>query len=85
MFELASPKSSRKSLSGEIGVGTACPPIGLPAGGFTFSWSTIETSAMPALAMASSSDGTWPVMEVSEDAVEEPDIMENVDGSVNVS
>lgn len=40
---------------------------------------------MPALAMASSSDGTWPVMEVSEDAVEEPDIMENVDGSVNVS
>jgi hypothetical protein len=39
---------------------------------------------MPALAMISSSDGTWPVMEVSEDGVEEPDIMEIVDGSVNV-
>jgi hypothetical protein len=32
---------------------------------------------LPALAMISSSEGTWPIMEVSEDAVLEPDIVKS--------
>jgi hypothetical protein len=48
----------------------AVPPVGLPVGGFILaSISAAAISAMPALAMKSSSDGTRPSMEVFEDAV----------------
>jgi hypothetical protein len=67
------------SLSEEVCICTSCPPVGLPVGGFIFeTFSAEDTSILPVLATTSSSDGTWSVMEVSEDAVLGPDITESV-------
>jgi hypothetical protein len=64
------------SFSEEVCICAACPPVDLPVDGFiSATFSAAGPSAMPVLALISSSNNTRPVMEVSEDAVLEPDIM----------